>query len=124
MSRLQQKNTSASLQNNRFTPMGDTHLNAGFRAYKESTHGLVSIKAVEVSMLCFSDIHLFCLAHSMSGYKNNMRSPMLLLIVLHTQAMVVKNIMYSPLLASDDVNNGGFGIDLSNESSHAAEAPL
>ena len=49
---------------------------------------------------------------------------MLLMIVLHAQAIVVENIMYLPLPASDDGNNGGSGIDLSNRCSHAAKQLL
>jgi hypothetical protein len=100
--------------------MGVTNLHAGFIAYEESTHGLVSINTVEVSTLSVSDLHLHCLGHNMSGYKNNKRSHMLLLIVLCAWAMVVENIMYSLLPVSDDGNNRDLGIVLSNKSSHQA----
>ena len=38
--------------------------------YKESTNELISIKGVEVSKLSVSDLHSFCVAHNISGYKN------------------------------------------------------
>ena len=88
--------------------------------YKEPTNELVSIKVVKVSKLSVSDLHLFCVAHNISGYKNKKRSHALLLIVLHTQAMVVENIMYPLLPASDDDDNCGSGIDMSNKNGHAA----
>ena len=88
--------------------------------YKESTSKLISIKDVKVSKLSVSDLHLFCVAHNISGYKNTKRSHTLLLIVLHARAMVVENIMYPPLPASEDDDNCGSGIDLSNKNSHAA----
>jgi hypothetical protein len=37
---------------------------------KESTNELISIKGVEVSKLSVSDLHSFCVAHNISGYKN------------------------------------------------------
>ena len=88
--------------------------------YKEPTNKLISIKGVKVSKLSVSDLHLFCIAHNLSGYKNKKRSHTLLLIVLHAWAMVVENIMYPPLPASDDDDSCGSGIDLSNKNSHAA----
>ena len=88
--------------------------------YKESTNELISIKGVEVSKLSVSDLHSFCVAHNISGYKNKKQSHIMLLIVLRAHAMVVENTMYPLLPASDDDNNASCGIDLSNESKDAA----
>ena len=89
--------------------------------YKESTDELVSFTDVEVSNLSVPELHLFCVAHNISGNKNKESSNTLLLIVLCTWAMVVENITYPPLSASDYGNNGGSGIDLSNKRCHVAE---
>ena len=88
--------------------------------YKGPTIELISTKGVKVSNLSVSDLRLFCVAHNISGYKNKKRSHTLLLIVVCAWAMVVENIMYPPLPTSDDDDNCGSGIDLSNKNSHAA----
>ena len=52
--------------------------------YKESTDELVSFTDVEVSNLSVPELHLFCVAHNISGNKNKESSNTLLLIVLCT----------------------------------------
>ena len=92
--------------------------------YKESTNELISIKGVEVSKLSVSDLHSFCVAHNISGYKNKKQSHTMLLIVLHVRAMVVENTMYPLLPASDDDNNASFGVDLSMRAKIQQEIPI
>ena len=58
------------------------------------------------------DLHLFCVAHNRSGYKNKKRSQTLLFFALQALAIIVENIMYLQRPASDDGYNGDFGFEL------------